>query len=241
MSESNYTSCPSCGEMTNKRVSKCGKCGKPLSKKGFYLKVFFGLWIVAAIISAIVRSDKPDDKAIAGNSQTTQLKNDDTNLKSKNIRRFPKEQEKFVEIIINSRSKFRSAKNEILKQEAKEWRTDALHSAFSNSNIVDWVGEVREIDVTGNGFATLSLSFSGTDIYVKTWNNEISDILENTLIKKGSDLYNSLKELKRKDKIIFSGSFIREKESNFKELSITIDGSMLKPEFLFEFVNVRKQ
>jgi hypothetical protein len=76
------------------------------------------------------------------------------------------------------------------------------------------------------------------DIEIKTWNNALSDIASNTLIEKGTPVFNRLFDLSNGQRVRFSGAFLPSDSDFIKETSMTIDGSMRNPEFLFKFKSV---
>ena len=77
------------------------------------------------------------------------------------------------------------------------------------------------------------------NIHIKTWNNSLSDIMDNTLIEKNSPVYKSLFNLVAGQDVKFSGNFFISQEDYIKETSLTIDGSMNDPEFLFKFKEIK--
>jgi hypothetical protein len=81
--------------------------------------------------------------------------------------------------------------------------------------------------------------YDDVEVEVKTWNNALSDITDNTLIPQTSKTYDTLSELGRGKRIKFSGSFINGDEKNgFRESSLSEQGSMTDPEFIFRFSQV---
>jgi hypothetical protein len=77
-------------------------------------------------------------------------------------------------------------------------------------------------------------------LYVKTWNNSLSDIGADTLVEPGSRLFGSLGKLNIADRVKFSGEFLASKVDCVKEASMSLQGSMSKPEYLMRFSTVEK-
>ena len=73
------------------------------------------------------------------------------------------------------------------------------------------------------------------NIYLKTWNNAVSDFGSNTLIEKSDPLYGRLLTSSVGDNIEFSGTFFSSGKDGVEETSLTIAGSLEEPEFLFKF------
>ena len=73
------------------------------------------------------------------------------------------------------------------------------------------------------------------NIYVETWNNALSDIGSNTLIKPGTKLFQSASSFKKGDRVKFSGSFIIRANHCINEQSMGLQGKIEEPEFTFKF------
>ena len=63
----------------------------------------------------------------------------------------------------------------------------------------DWSGVVDDIGATSEGFAYLKIAF-GKNITLETWNNEFSDTFDDTLVERGTALYDTLSEPERRDR-----------------------------------------
>jgi hypothetical protein len=71
-----------------------------------------------------------------------------------------------------------------------------------------------------------------------TWNNDLSDISDNTLIQPGTELFRSASSLKKGQRVSFSGSFVPAREGCISESSITLRGKLDDPDFIFRFSSV---
>jgi predicted aspartyl protease len=97
------------------------------------------------------------------------------------------------------------------------------------------------METTSEGKGILAVKLLGPgNITVKTWNNGLSDIGSNTLIPHGSTLYNQVANLAKGDTVLFIGSFAQGAEDYILEPSLTEEGSMSSPEFIFTFTSIRK-
>jgi hypothetical protein len=76
------------------------------------------------------------------------------------------------------------------------------------------------------------------DIRVKTWNNDLSDSASHTLIDPSSSLFGTVSQMRKGDQVVFSGAFFPSEVDCVTETSISIQGSMTDPEFLFRFSSV---
>jgi uncharacterized protein YheU (UPF0270 family) len=99
------------------------------------------------------------------------------------------------------------------------------------------VGEIRSIDTNGEGKAVLELNIDD-DTKLGTWNNAFSDFEEHTLIPVDSAMYETLVNMNEGDHIRFSGTFFRDNEQGLKEKSITFEGQMQTPNFVFRFSSI---
>ena len=125
-------------------------------------------------------------------------------------------------------------------------RKNNLQKLFGNSLAINnWEGEVTLIDNSGifndeNDDIVLHITPIETNVTLETWNNSISDENNKTLIKRNSSLANTLRTLKIGDIVTFSGDFFSDETDFLKETSITENGSMTEPEFLFRFTDIKK-
>jgi TonB family protein len=72
-----------------------------------------------------------------------------------------------------------------------------------------------------------------------TWNNDISDMADNTLIDPGSPLFQTASSMKPGQTVQFSGHFFSGSEGEcLKEGSITLSGKLREPEFIFQFSSI---
>jgi hypothetical protein len=75
-------------------------------------------------------------------------------------------------------------------------------------------------------------------INLTTWNNDLSDIGDNTLIPPGTEVFRVASSLKNGQRVVFSGSFIPKTEGCIDESSITLRGKIEDPDFIFRFSRV---
>jgi len=102
----------------------------------------------------------------------------------------------------------------------------------------DWVGRITNLTTNTDGFGVVEVAI-GTDIRVKTWNNNFSDNFHRTLLKPGSAVFKKLAALKEGNRIKFSGRFFPSDIDCIHEASLTLHGSMRDPEFIMRFAEVR--
>ncbi len=153
----------------------------------------------------------------------------------------PEKQDLFNGSIEQFIAPYQSASNELKKSAYRSQRGNAIKGTLgAQLSIADWVGIISETGTTSEGKAFVTVSSGSSEIKIKTWNNAFSDIGDQTLIDQSSPIYKSLMEMSNGDRVIFSGRFIREGQDFIKEASVTENGSMSNPEFIFKFSKITR-
>lgn len=101
----------------------------------------------------------------------------------------------------------------------------------------DWLGTVEKLSSTSEGYGVLYVALA-KNVHVETWNNSLSDIETHTLIKPDTPIYNQAVKLSVGSPVVFSGNFFPSKSDCMQETSMTQEGSMTDPEFLFHFTAI---
>ncbi len=150
---------------------------------------------------------------------------------------FAIEKDKFCKIIKKYQDKaFESSKPLKIQQLKRKRKKD--FSSFKSKSF-EWEGKIAAIDSVGSEYAYVSVRIC-ENAYVKTWNNEFSDITSKTLIHIDSKMFDQLIEFSEGDKVKCSGKLSSSKEDFFQETSVTDKGSLLEPEFLAKFFSFEK-
>jgi hypothetical protein len=150
----------------------------------------------------------------------------------------PAQQQKFISIIDDFAAKFKTAPNDMAKGALRPKRAEAICELITNPEVTDWVGTVQKLSSNREGKGILEVSISKS-VNANTWNNALSDIGDKTLIEPGTALHEAAIQLKPKQAIIFSGTFIKSDKDCLRESSMTQNGSMTKPNWIFRFSSVR--
>jgi hypothetical protein len=147
----------------------------------------------------------------------------------------PADQQQFCSIVEANRTEYRGLgrDNELKLSRVRAQRAQALRQAVKVS-VTDWVGTVKSLTTTGEGKAHVRIALPCEDVTVGTWNNEMSDIMDNTLIPQSSPIYSALAELGKGRTVKFSGRLLTDDKNGFKESSMTERGSMMEPAFLMK-------
>lgn len=151
----------------------------------------------------------------------------------------PTAQKQLIDTINSFSLQYERASNEFQKSAVRRERSSAIETLLTNLSISDWVGTVDSMTTTGEGNGAFSVKLAGSNrIKVRTRNNQLSDIGSHTLISPTSPVYNQVASLASGQKVIFSGIFLRGRHDYLQESSITEEGSMTDPEFIFSFSSV---
>ena len=149
------------------------------------------------------------------------------------------DQPAFIAAIKAARVEYRNAANQLAQGAARPHRARAICQAVSSPNVQGWLGRIATLTTNGEGKGVLLVTL-GDDIEVGTWNNAFSDIGDHTLIDPNSPLFQTLATLRPGTSVRFSGSFVTSATDCFHERSVTMDGSIGEPEFVFRFSQVEE-
>jgi hypothetical protein len=133
---------------------------------------------------------------------------------------------------------YNKAANDMAKGAARVERKRLICAALPSFEVRNWDGKVYSLSSNGDGKGVIELLI-GPDVYVKTWNNALSDIGDRTLIEPASPAFRSAVVLKEGGMVRFSGTFLRSDTDCIKEPKVTMGGSMTEPEFIFRFSDIR--
>ncbi|OTQ62040.1 hypothetical protein [Gilliamella apis] len=190
-------------------------------KKGSIIKKIL---IVVIILVVIV--------AIFGNS-----KNDETKKEATPEIQYPQDQTTLIEASKTAMDKAIKADNDMQKGSALRERSKAICNGITNLSVKDWVGTIKKIDSNSDGYGVLEIEIA-RKIYVKTWNNALSDSFHKTLLKPDTPLFDKIANMKKGQKVKFSGNFFKDNETCIYESSLSLDGKLTEPEYIFRFSDV---
>jgi hypothetical protein len=162
----------------------------------------------------------------------------------------PSNEQAFVQAVAAARGEFNSGANDMAKGAARVHRAQALCHLLDPDErsvrlpglkipIEKWTGKVVTLSSNNDGKGVLGVTI-GHDIMIKTWNNGLSDISDDTLIDPDSDVGKHAMTMSEGQWVTFSGGFVTDKNDCIQEKSLTQEGSMTKPEFIFQFSAVDK-
>jgi len=143
----------------------------------------------------------------------------------------------FDNVILQYAQEFDRAQNELQESVLRKNRKNAIAALNMGTYIEDWVGTIDDLGTNTEGKAYIKIRLS-RNLNVKTWNNALSDMFSNTLIEMDSKLYQVLYNLKKGQRVKFSGSLFRSDDDFYKETSMTIWGAMTDSDFLLRFTDI---
>lgn len=152
----------------------------------------------------------------------------------------PAEEKAFTEAVSSFIAPYQGAENELKKSAVRARRKQNLSELVPTLEFKSWVGRLETMSTTSQGNAHLAVAIGSGPIQLKTYNNELSDTGDNTLIPINSDLFNTVADLKAGMMVMVSGTFLADEQDFIKENSLTEAGSLTAPEFIVKFTRVEK-
>jgi hypothetical protein len=195
-----------------------------------FFKIVGVLFVIGIIGGAIKNFNKSSHDVAKNNTQN------DVALATPAVK-LPDAEAQFVGIVEKAQEASRSADNDLQKGGVRATREKDICAALNSLGVSDWVGEVNTLSSNSDGKGVLSIRIA-PDVFVRTWNNAVSDVLDNTLIEPSSPLFSKASQMKEGQTIKFSGSFFKSTEESvgcLSESSLTLDGKLSAPEFVFRF------
>lgn len=155
-------------------------------------------------------SDPPNDTAEGQRAETAPAEEDSSEAEPSYMLYMPDGQDAFHNAILAAIPKYENAANELKKSAVLKERDRQLGVIVSEHGVRDWFGQISDFGTTGEGNAYVVIEWPDAPYRFQTWNNELSDISANSLIKHGSQMYELLADLEEGDWVAFSGRFIDE-------------------------------
>jgi RNA polymerase subunit RPABC4/transcription elongation factor Spt4 len=229
--------CRECGEQISSVATVCPKCGKNYPTTTVSAGTVLGGICAAAMIGVAfgyLHDIHTPMQASAAPVANIQMPADEATL---------------IAAVLLARDQYNAGANDMAKGAARPARAKTLcalgetGARFApqlgfNSSVKDWVGKVVTLTTNNDGKGVLGLEIAD-DVQLKTWNNDVSDAFDQTLIEPTSALFPVAVGLHADQHVKFSGSLFRKSSSDcFEESSVTLVGSMTQPEFIFRFTSI---
>lgn len=149
----------------------------------------------------------------------------------------PADQKTFQGVIAAAQLKYRTGTTDFQKGAARPARAEALCKYQRTEQVRNWVGVVATLTTNSDGKGVVAIR-SGDDLYMKTWNNSVSDSFSRTLVEPSTKVFSQLGSLKVGQRVKFSGRLFADEKDCFREGSLTLSGSMSEPEFIMKFSDI---
>lgn len=149
----------------------------------------------------------------------------------------PQQETALLEAVDAARQQYRDAGNEMSKGASRPIRARAICRAVTSPTIQGWIGKIDILSTNGDGKGVISIEV-GRGVYLKTWNNSLSDISDHTLIDPASATFQTASRLSQGQAVRFSAMLILSNTDCYKEASMTMDGSITKPEFIMRLTAI---
>lgn len=148
----------------------------------------------------------------------------------------PAAQEAFSKRVAKAAAEFDATDNELRMTKAITDRNKALCKATGGS-FKGWKATVTDVGSTGDGYGYFSVIMED-DIELSTWNNALSDIGSDSLIKPTNKLFDTLLDLSSGDTVTVSGSFLRD-DSCVMTSNVTEVFDASSPDFKVNFTSIK--
>jgi len=152
----------------------------------------------------------------------------------------PADEASFLQLVGDGAAASKKSSNDLQKGAAKATRDAGVCSLLATKDVTSWTGKIKTIDANGDGKGILTVQLAD-DIEVSTWNNFLSDAVDNTLIDPTSPVFNNILKMKKGDVVSFSGTFAESGTSDgecVEESSLTLRGKLESPSFILKFSDV---
>jgi hypothetical protein len=149
----------------------------------------------------------------------------------------PAAEVRFVTAVENGRALFKAGQNDLQRGAARPARAQAICAAMPSSQLDGWIGAIYKLSTNGDGDGVLTIKLPH-EVFLGTWNNSLSDIGSGTLIKSNSSLYRKLLGMKIGDVVRIYGQMFAEGPDCYREMSLTLEGSLREPNFLVRFSEI---
>lgn len=197
------------------------------------------LGVVGLIVIGVIASGDKKTSSSDGGKYGSVTKGSPSSTESPVAANRPSDQNAFIKIVTDAIKASDAAANDMARGGVLADRTSAICKALGSMNITNWTGYVESVDSNSDGKGVLAVSIF-RNVKLQTWNNAVSDVVDETLITPGSSVFKAASELKSGDSVKFSGSFVSDSETCIGEQSLSLIGKLEEPEFTFRFSQIAK-
>ncbi|HHQ6593962.1 TPA: hypothetical protein ACSTLU_000166 [Serratia fonticola] len=144
-------------------------------------------------------------------------------------------QQNFVSSVKKSQIEAANAKNDMQRSTIKSNRDSGICESLNNIKVSNWNGKVDSIYAGRDGVGILYVEIAPKILLVSR------DMLgkAKASIPKNTKLYDAVSNMSPGDAVTFSGEFIPDGGVCADEASITLEGGLSEPNFIFRFTDVK--
>lgn len=177
---------------------------------------------------------RADEQAVAEAKRKAQA---ELEARRAELLRPPTDQVSFMRAIERGRAQYKNGQTDLQRGSARPTRAKEICSASSGPQVNGWIGTISQLSTNGDGNGVLSIKLADR-LHLATWNNSLSDIASDTLIKADSSLYRALLSMKVGELVRVYGRMFQSSQDCFRETSLTMSGSLDDPTFLMRFSRI---
>lgn len=149
----------------------------------------------------------------------------------------PKAQQSFSDRVAKATQEYQDTDNELRMSKAITDRDKALCKA-TGGTFEGWKATIHDIGSTGDGYGYIAIIID-EDIELSTWNNALSDIGDNSLIKPSNKLFDKLLDMSSGDTVTVSGTFLKDNGTCVKTSNMSEAFNATSPDFKVKFSSIK--
>jgi colicin import membrane protein len=146
----------------------------------------------------------------------------------------------FLDVIETARQGYAAGQTDLQKGAVRPARANALCALLGGQRIEGWVGMVETLTTNNAGRGVISIDV-GQKVHLMTHNNAFSDYGHDTMLDPTGRLFTIASNLRKGDKVVVTGGFLRSDKDCLMEVSLTMAGSIREPWFIFRFTDIVKR
>lgn len=137
----------------------------------------------------------------------------------------PDKEVRFIQANVDAQAGYDKAPNELKKTAIRKGRDHQLRAVLPEGIVKGWIGKLSKFGTTHDGAAYVEILLPQGNVSVGTWNNELADYADHTLIAFDSKIYKVLSEMQQDQWVVFDAKLLREG-------SMTEEGSITAPLYI---------
>ena len=195
-------------------------------------------WVLLILVMIRLCSLNENENVQKNNENIAIAQTQEESPPPRNTPPMPADEVSFNAIIQSAQSESSTTQNDMQKGGIKAIRDKAICKLIKKLKVKNWVGEIVKITANSDGKGIIELAVA-KNITVKTWNNDLSDWDDHSLLSPESKVFKAASSMNTGDMVHFTGSFIAGTGGEcVKEGSLTLTGKLAEPEFIFKFSNI---